>query len=124
MYGLYKSPDALMPSFTAEDGNASVALTLLVARHWAWIEREVFREQEYMCFHCGMIKELQGDHIIPRARGRNDRRHNIRGMCLFCHERVTRNEVLLPHERVLTAVAKHGWTWTERSEQVGWERVA
>lgn len=71
------------------DGNRVAAARtekLLVETVYALRRAEVFKEQDYLCKLCGGLKPLECDHIESRgAHGRNDRKENLRGLCVDCH---------------------------------------
>lgn len=52
------------------------------------------------CRVCGSVEngrmesKIQMHHLVPRSRGGDDVEANIVPLCLACHEKVTRNDVL------------------------------
>ena len=66
---------------------SSDALDSLVHQVYQIRSKEVFERQEWRCATCHGIKPLQIDHVIPRARGRDDRTSNLQGLCPACHEK-------------------------------------
>ena len=122
-YAMYEDQHFRKPLWMASAYTAAEAISQLVEKNYRAVSSQVFEEQSYLCFACGGIHGLTADHIIPRARGRNDRRENLRGVDIHCHRRITAGEVLSPHPKVLEAVRKHGWRWTITSETEGWVRI-
>lgn len=122
-YGLYADEACQQLLKTQEAYEAKAAIQMLVEWNYRQVSRQVFTEQNYLCFHCGGIKPLQVDHIVERSKGRVDLRSNLRGLCPPCHRRRHDNRTLVAHPRVLEAVRKHGWRWTLDSEKIGWVRV-
>ena len=54
------------------------ALVVDVYRHHS---RIVMARQDYRCAECEELGRLEIDHIVPRARGRDDRIENLRAVC-------------------------------------------
>ena len=46
---------------------------------------DLMEEQNGRCAICKSASPLQLDHIEPRSRGRNDRKENLRLLCVPCH---------------------------------------
>ena len=96
-------------------------LSALVDTLYKRESRKAFEQQGWRCFVCGGLKPLQADHIKPRAQGRCDLRHNLRGVCATCHLKITDNQIdPQPHPAVLAEVQSHGWTWEPDSNRAGW----
>lgn len=63
------------------------ALKALVENNYRRVSKIVMEEQRYLCFECQRLKALEIDHVVPRARGRDDRRTNLVGLCTDCHRK-------------------------------------
>jgi len=89
------------------------ALNSLVNKVYKARSLQVFEEQGFRDFVTGGIVPLQCDHIIPRARGRNDRRENLRGVGAISHQKITDNILVdpEPHPKVAESMARYGWKW-------------
>lgn len=51
--------------------------------HTEWLE--VVWKQGFACAHCGEIRPLARDHIIPLSKGGNNYISNIQGLCKSCN---------------------------------------
>ena len=63
------------------------AIEDLVAKHYEWLRRTIYAEQDGRCNFCGdrmAVAEL--DHIELRSHGRSDIRSNCRLLCNRCHQ--------------------------------------
>ena len=64
---------------------------------WGAVRVRVLRRDRYTCSLCGqraLGKRVNGlspvvDHIVPRAQGGSDAPHNLRVLCLPCHNKKT-----------------------------------
>jgi hypothetical protein len=126
MYGIYL-PDTSSPLFTAESSEPSEALSRLVEMNYQRVKNQVFVEQNYRCFHCWRIAPMQADHITPRAKGRNDRRENLRGLDHACHALVTAGVDLRPHRKMVEIMLLCGFRWLGSYDgpmiPCGWQRI-
>ena len=121
----YAAYDGEVEVIRRTESGHSATLAAVVDVLYRRTSRRVFEEQSYLCFVCGCLLPLQSDHIHPRSRGRCDQRHNLRGVCAECHQRITDNKLVdpQPNPKVLAAVQQHGWTWEPDSNVVGWHQL-
>lgn len=49
-------------------------------RAWEKIAAQAMKEQPY-CLTCGSTTDLTVDHVVPKAKGGTDDRHNLVTMC-------------------------------------------
>lgn len=81
--------------------------------------REVFAravsDQLGKCLFCaGVFEPLECHHIVPRARGRNDKRENLVASCHRCHQLITDGSKLVPNARMEKALEMRGWRYTPK----------
>jgi len=109
------------------------AIGIAVEANYKRVAGITFKEQGFRCFVCGAIRPLQCDHIKPRARGRDDRRQNLRGVDATCHRKITDNVLKYPepHPSVAKSMRDNGWAWqgaTQKGNSItfgefGWVRI-
>lgn len=86
-YGLYILPSCALFSFIDDEKAACEDLRTINLRR---VNNLVMEKQEWKCAECGLLKPLQGHHVIFRSRWRRsmgplDCVDNIRGLCAGCH---------------------------------------
>ena len=62
-----------------------IAEQVFLRRNLFRMRLDLMDEQNGRCAICKNATPLQLDHIEPRSRGRNDRKENLRLLCVPCH---------------------------------------
>lgn len=60
---------------------------------WNALREKIFKRDNYKCVQCGFPKNLTVDHITPRHAGGTDELHNLRTLCMLCHEEVHNRKI-------------------------------
>ncbi|KKL81049.1 hypothetical protein LCGC14_1998670 [marine sediment metagenome] len=63
----------------------ALAERVFLRRNLNRLRLDLMDEQNGRCAICKNATPLQLDHIEPRSRGRNDRKENLRLLCVPCH---------------------------------------
>ena len=82
-YGLF---EADVPILEDHGKHPRRVLERLVERNWSRVSRLAMERDGWRCVDCGRFRNLSGDHIIPRSRGRKDTLENTATRCIPCHE--------------------------------------
>lgn len=102
-------PDAIIAEVT---GTAPKAASVLVEKLYRMTKLVVFQEQHWRCAMCLRVAPLTAHHMVPRSKGRSDRRENLIGLDMECHEKVERYILpLRPRAEMLDLLAESGWVW-------------
>ncbi len=84
-FGAYDEKNQLL--ITADNHTEEIALATLVEAVYKMHSNEVLQNHGYRCAFCGSPGRLETDHIVPRSKGRDDRKSNLRPLCPSCHRR-------------------------------------
>ena len=95
------------------------ALKRLVCANYERVGDIVFNEQRWRCAACYRLSPLQRHHIIPRSKGRVDKRENLVALDHGCHQAITDGRAVLEiHPRMVEVMRELGLRYTP----TGWER--
>lgn len=80
-----------VPPVRKDEGHRPSAAAQGYGRAWRALRVMVLRDQP-MCAHCLRAPATDVDHIVAKAKGGDDSRANLVGLCKSCHSRKTVRE--------------------------------
>ena len=64
---------------------------------WGWYQDVIYERDDGRCQHCGRVKNLHLDHILPLSKGGESRLTNLQLLCSVCNlKKATRTEYEYP----------------------------